>query len=181
MDGRTHLDPVPKNTISDQQLVTAAVGGDREAFAALVGRYAPAVKAVAIGVLRDHHLAEDVAQETFVRAHERLGGLRVRELFGRWLLTIARFRAIECRRRRKTQLPLEAAEDMPSPQSADHHLLEEVMTLPERERRLVMLRYFSGYTVSEIAQITDRPIGTVSKQMSRAYERLRQRLSEVLA
>ena len=168
------------SSIPDQQLVTAALGGDRAAFAALVQRYGPAVKAVAYGILRDHHLAEDAAQETFVSAHQQLARLRLRELFGRWLLAIARQRALACRRNLKVQLPLEAADDVESPRAVDHDLLDEVMALPEAERRFVMLHYFSGYSVSEIAQITDRPLGTVTKQMSRAYQRLRQRPSEVL-
>jgi RNA polymerase sigma factor (sigma-70 family) len=104
----------------------------------------------------------------------------LRELFGRWLLAIARQRALACRRKLKVQLPLEEAHDVESPQAVDHDLLDEVMALPEAERRFVMLHYFSGYSVAEIAQITDRRIGTVTKQMSRAYQRLRERPSEVL-
>jgi RNA polymerase sigma-70 factor (ECF subfamily) len=168
------------SSIPDQQLVTAALGGDRAAFAALVQRYGPAVKAVAYGILRDHHLAEDAAQDAFVSAHRQLARLRLRELFGRWLLAIARQRALACRRTLKVQLPLDAAHDVELPRLVDHDLLDEVMALPERERRLVLLRYFSGYSIAEIARITDRPLGTVTKQISRACQRLRRQFSEVL-
>jgi RNA polymerase sigma-70 factor (ECF subfamily) len=150
------------------------------AFALLVERYGRTAKAVAYGVLRDHHLAEDAAQEAFVLGHRHLGRLLAPGLFGRWLLAIAKRQALSSKRKLKVQLPIDAAQQVESPRSVDHGLLDEVMALPETQRRLVMLRFFSGYTVGEIAKITDQPIGTVTKQMSRAYERLRGRASEVL-
>jgi RNA polymerase sigma-70 factor (ECF subfamily) len=58
-------------------------------------------------------------------------------------------------------------------------LLAAVMSLPERERRLLMLRHFGGYSVAEIAHIVGRPVGTVTKQLSRGYARLRERFAKV--
>jgi RNA polymerase sigma factor (sigma-70 family) len=60
------------------------------------------------------------------------------------------------------------------------HLSSELMRLPEREQRLLMLRYFNGHSIEEISRITGRPVGTVTKQMSRGYARLRERLSEIM-
>ena len=58
-------------------------------------------------------------------------------------------------------------------------LLAALMALPERERRLLMLRHFGGHSVAEIGQIVGRPVGTVTKQLSRGYARLRERFAKV--
>lgn len=170
-------------TLSDQDLVNAVLSGNRNAFAVLVRRYTAAVRAVARHIVRNHHASEDIAQETFVAAYRQLGELRVACLFGRWILQIARHEALRALRANRPGVPLEAAAGIASP-AADEadtdYLLAEVMRLPERERRLIMLRYFEGHSVEEIARITSRPPGTVTKQLSRGYARLRQRLAEVL-
>ena len=80
---------------SDGDLVDAVVGGDRAAFAILVRRYEPALRAVAMSVLRDAHLAQDAAQEAFVKAYEKLGSLRRAGAFGPWLLQIGRRCALD--------------------------------------------------------------------------------------
>lgn len=75
---------------TDAEIVRAALLGDRGAFAALVARHERAVWATAWRVLRDDHAAADAGQETFLKAFHRLGALRRPELFGVWLLRIAR-------------------------------------------------------------------------------------------
>lgn len=173
-------------TVSDEDLVLAARQGSRLAFATLVSRYAAPVRSVAIHIVHDRHLCEDVAQETFVSAFQRLATLRLPSLFGRWILKIARHQAIRAGQSNRRELPLEHAAEIPCPSGAatdasdDGHLMNEVMRLPERERRMLMLRYFNGHSVEEISRITGRPVGTVTKQLSRGYARLRQRLVEVL-
>jgi len=54
------------------------------------------------------------------------------------------------------------------------------MKLPERSRRLLMLRHFGGHSVADIATICGRPVGTITKQISRGYARLREQLQEVM-
>ena len=75
---------------ADAELVKAALKGQRQAFAELVKRYERAVRAVAMNVLADSHAAEDVAQDCFVIAYQKLSELRKPEAFGYWLLKIAR-------------------------------------------------------------------------------------------
>ena len=67
---------------SDAELVNAVLDGEKEAFAVLVERYERAVRAVAVDILRDRHLAADVSQDAFVRSFEQLAGLRKAETFG---------------------------------------------------------------------------------------------------
>jgi RNA polymerase sigma-70 factor (ECF subfamily) len=170
-------------SVSDEDLVLATIAGDRDAFAALVDRYAISVKSVAAHVLRDHHAAEDIAQETFVLGYGRIATLRTPSLFGRWICKIARHLAIGALRNDQGNVSLDCADEPAYTETIGpdtDHLLCQLVRLPERERRLLMLRYFNGHSVEEIARITGRPVGTVTKQLSRGYARLRERLAEVM-
>ena len=168
-------------TVSDESLVIATRTGDPAAFASLISRYASAVRAVAFHIVRNHHASEDIAQETFIAAYQRLASLRVPSLFGRWVLRIARHQALRSADRQCFDLPLDLAADLPAPAEASSDtdwLLAQLVRLPEREQRLLMLRYFNGHSMQDIAKITGSPVGTITKQMSRGYARLRQRLIE---
>jgi len=168
---------------SDSQLVSAALQGDQTGFAALVERYQRVARATAFHRTGDRHAAEDAAQEAFVAAYQKLAGLRDGALFGPWLMTIVRHKAERMARARRRDVPLDRAADVAVPESPrlDHDaefLLATVMALPERERQLLMLRHFGGHSVAAIAEIVGRPVGTVTKQLSRGYARLRERLAE---
>jgi RNA polymerase sigma-70 factor (ECF subfamily) len=170
---------------SDAELVEVVVGGDRASFAVLVRRYQRAVLGTALAVLRDFHAAEDTAQETFLAAYRKLGSLRDGSQFAAWVLRIARHRAIEALRKRSkmrgSPMPLEqiATDDGGKIDSRMGELLEAIARLPDRQRSLVLQRYCDGLSVQRIAQATGSPVGTVTKDLSRAYVRLRQSLREV--
>jgi RNA polymerase sigma-70 factor (ECF subfamily) len=162
---------------SDSQLVRQVLGGNRQAYAELVDRYQSLVRGVALRLTRDAHLAEDVAQEVFVSAFQQLASLRDPEKFASWAVAIAKRTAARSHARRlRAAAPLGAAlaADAPAPLSdASRGLLELVERLPAHEQTVVALRYLSGHSVQEIAAIAGRPVGTVTKQLSRACERLR--------
>ena len=166
---------------SDGALVVEALRGDCGAFAALVACYERAARTVALQVLRDHHKAEDAVQEAFVIAYERLGRLRSGASFGAWVLRIVRHEAVRLLRQKGETVSLRA-ESIAAPDrndgSLDEELLDAVARLPKHERTVVSLRYADGHSVHEIAAITGRPVGTVTKQLSRAHKRLRQWLKE---
>jgi RNA polymerase sigma-70 factor (ECF subfamily) len=167
---------------SDSQFVSEALAGDRAAFAVLVGRYQRAARAAAFYLLGDHHAAEDAAQEAFVTAYQKLSNLRDSSRFGPWLLTIVRHKAERIGRARRSDVPLVHASDVAGRDSTGmdedaENLLAAVMALPERERQLLMLRHFGGHSVAEIAQAVGRPVGTVTKQLSRSYARLREQFA----
>ena len=162
---------------SDGEVVNAVLGGDRKAFAILVKRYERSVRVIGMCVLRDRHLAQDAAQEAFVKAYEKLGSLRKAHSFGSWLMKISRRCALDIvAQRRERALPEgDFVETEPTGLLDDEkaRLLAAVMRLRESERQVVMLRYFDGYSVKEVAGITGRSVGTVTKQLSRAHRRLK--------
>lgn len=162
---------------SDAALVSETLGGDDAAFAMLVARYERSARAICYGVLRDWHLAQDGAQDGFVSAYRNLHRLRSPSSFGPWLLTIMRRQAERIRRRRRPAAPLHL---QPEPISTAGNstgpdteaLLAAVSALPEHERVVVTLRYFEQLDVNDIARICGRPVGTGTKQLSRAHGRL---------
>ncbi len=164
---------------ADAELVKAVLGGERRAFAELVRRYERAVRALALSVLADGHAAEDVAQDCFVIAYQELDKLRKPGAFGGWLLKIARREAVSRSRSRLKMARLEeskigAAKDRDGRLDEDlQEVLAAVMKLPGHERQVITLKYFNGQSIRGISEMTGRAIGTVSKQLSRAHERLR--------
>ena len=169
---------------SDAELVGLVLGGEREVFAMLVERYERPVRAIALRVVGDREGADDAAQEAFVRAYEHLDGLRKPAAFGCWLMRIARRCAVDFERQRPREMHLDAAAACSAASGngqldeRKQVLLAAVMRLPRAERQVVMLRYFSGHKVREVAEIAGRSVGTVTKQLSRAHRRLRTMLKE---
>lgn len=170
---------------ADAEIVRAVLRGDRDAFALLVARHERAVWATAWRVLRDDHAAADAGQDAFLQAFRRLRDLRRPEQFGVWLLRIARRESIRLSRRRvrdPSHSLDEAGADPPRDGAAgrltalsddSEDLLGAVADLPEHERLVVALRYLEGHSVAEVAAALGRPVGTVTKQLSRAIERLK--------
>ena len=164
---------------TNDELIHAVLRGDQAAFADLVRRYERAAWATAWKVLRDYHATQDATQEAFVTAYRQLGQLRNPAHFGLWLLRITRREALRVARRRGRARPLDAAGDLVAGAAAERltpeagEVLLALGRLPDHERLVVALRYLDGLPVAEVARLTGRPVGTVTKQLSRALERLR--------
>jgi RNA polymerase sigma-70 factor, ECF subfamily len=166
---------------SDSDLVARARQSDIEAFGVLIERYERSLLAAVLVETRDLQTAEDVVQETLLVAYRRLATLRNPDKFGPWLMRIARRRVVDAARSRRARVGVcgnldshEAAQGDRDQIGIEHeHLLSLVARLPARERVLIGYRYFDGHSMAEIAAITARPLGTVTKQVSRAIARLR--------
>ena len=169
----------------DRQLVHRVLSGDRQSFAALVDRYQHAAFATALNVLNDRQAAEDATQDAFVSAYENLGQLADANTFGPWLLVIARNQALRLARARPRTVPLDEHDaPEPVPDSASEpdemrNVTNALDRLPPHEQHVLMLRYFQGQSVSAVAHVTGRSVGTVTKQISRALARLRERLQRI--
>ncbi len=170
----------------DADLVVAVRNGKTatrtRAYAELVNRYQRAAFSVAWHILRDADAAKDAVQEAFVTAYVKLNQLRDPAVFGPWLVQIARRQALDMARRNPAHEPLSSLDEAsghPAQGALDEearNLLADVMELPHVEQQVVILKHFDGYSLREIAAMTGRSVGTLSKQLSRAYERLRRRL-----
>ncbi len=178
----------------DEQLIGRLVAGDVAALDALYDRYAGVVFALVLRIVADRPVAEELLQETFLRAWQRAGlfeGSRGR--VPSWLLGIAHNLAIDelRRRRRRPQAVIprerETAErelaGLPDPGPA---VAEEAWSrlrraqieaalgrLPAAQRRIIELAYFEGYSQSEIAARLGEPLGTVKTRMRLGMRKLR--------
>lgn len=168
---------------SDAELVGKAKGGEEPAFEQLILRYERSVRSVAWAYLRESNACDDATQETFIAAFRSLAGLKEAEKFGPWLMQIARRIAQKQSSRKSFAVEhgtqVDEIEDVrPGISSRQRELLETIEKLPENERLVIAMRYFDGHSSQEIADATARPLGTVTKQLSRAYVRLRKWLNQ---
>ncbi len=182
----------------DQALVADAVAGDREAFEALVRRHQTRIVNYAMALVKDPADAEDVAQETFIRAYRSLARFRGDSSFKTWLYTIATNAArtgIERRGRRARMenesldddaAPLAAADVPAGDADAETALVRReaidraLAALPPDLRVAVVLRDVEGLDYKEIAAATGAPIGTVESRIFRARRRLRPLLQPLM-
>lgn len=177
--------PAPATTRqTERQLVNAAMGGDHDAFAVLVQRYERAVIAAATAALGDRHAAQDVAQDAFVIAYEKLASLRQGASFGAWILQITRRRAWRVANSRPKLQTLNEHTTPAEPRQngqldpESQQLLQLIEKLPQHESLVVMLKYFDRRSAGDIAEMTGQTVGTVTKKLTRARERLRNWLEE---
>lgn len=179
--------------VTDAELVDLARRGDREAFGELVARYQHAAFRAVLAVTANRADAEDVTQEAFVRAWERLRDFRGDATFKTWLLAIAwrgalsHHRSIGVRLRRLVSRRDEEPFDPPSgSRCADTRLADEelaaavrrlVRTLPEKLRVPLLLAATGDYTFDEMARVLGIPAGTLKWRVAEARRRLRTKLA----
>ena len=173
-------------TMSDVALVELVLANDQDAFAVLVERYKDAVQNLAYRMLGNTTEAEDVTQETFVRAYTQLATYKPAHKFSTWVLSIASHLAIDqLRRRRFLALPLD---DVPflewivdSGTSPEQSALEGeqqdeiqvyLQRLPSKYRAVIVLRYWYDFSYEEIARTLDLTPALVKARLHRARELL---------
>ncbi|MFG1619890.1 RNA polymerase sigma factor [Nonomuraea wenchangensis] len=118
---------------------------------------------------RDPHLAEDLAQETFVKATRAMLGWRG-ESPAAWLLAIARNVLLDHVRRSRISLPLPSPDALGVPELIEDAVeVRDVLDrMPEQQRRLLILVYFDGFSLVEVAAMTGRSVSSVKTALWRA-------------
>jgi RNA polymerase sigma-70 factor, ECF subfamily len=155
-------------------LLEAVAQGNQEAMAAVFYRYSRIVYCIALRVLREPSLAEDVMQEVLLQVWKRPQSfVAQRGNLAAWLSVVARNRAIDVLRKRS---PLDALGDLPLPdprdmvlESEQSWLIDKVRgvldTLPAEQQGPLELAYFQGLSNTEIAERTGSPLGTVKTRI----------------
>lgn len=180
----------PADSVDDQALVAAALGGRPEAFGTLVKRYDRAVYHLAFRTLRDQEEARDVTQEAFFKAYRSLRTFKPGAKFSTWIFSIAYHACCDRLSRRKRysndELP-ERADPSTGPEAAAiagdeaRRLRAAIEALPEKYRSVITLYHLQGRQYEEIAQVLGIPMGTVKTHLFRAKEQLRRMLAESAA
>ena len=177
--------------LDDRLLAERLRSGDREALGELYDRYASVAMAVAVRVVSDRELAEDLVHDAYVAVWQKIdrfdpsrGSLRS------WLLTIVRNRAIDRLRGTRPSMDVVKADEQsllrtgPNPtweaaaqRRSALELRRAMESLPDEQRQAVELAYFGGRTYREIAQLTGVPQGTANGRLRLALAKLRDSLS----
>ncbi|HLF57724.1 MAG TPA: sigma-70 family RNA polymerase sigma factor [Thermoanaerobaculia bacterium] len=182
---------------SDEELAAAASRGSEEAFRELVERFERPVYGLVLRIVRRNDLAEDLAQETFVKAWKALGRFDPSRKFSSWLFKIAHNSALDALRRRGEEpLSLDApaaegepARELPADPRAENPLarttfraagraLEAALAeLRPQYREILVLRFVEGLAYEEIAEVTGSPLGTVKVHIFRARQELAKKMA----
>ncbi|HEX9750318.1 MAG TPA: sigma-70 family RNA polymerase sigma factor [candidate division Zixibacteria bacterium] len=181
---------------SEPDLIRAAQQGDRHAFDALVKRYQRQVYRWAYHLVRTHDLADEIAQDVFVRTYGALARIDPERPLGAWLCKSTTNLALNLIRKRqyRAQLTDEVASriaaensgaDRPDSELHRRQLMAKVTRaineLPAVYRTIIGLRVKEGMSYEEIAETLNISLGTVMSRLARARGRLRKALGDVLA
>lgn len=183
----------------DHELVRATLAGDAYAYKGLVERYQSRIYGVCYGMVRNPEDARDLAQDTFVKAHQNLERFRFGASFYTWLCRIAMNVSIDFLRRQKVRRAEAfdegiAAKDSDGVISFAHHAqspsralersrlkarIEAALAeLPEEQRQIIILREVDGLAYKEIAEVLDIPEGTVMSRLFYARKKLQAALRD---
>lgn len=190
-------------TLDDRDLATHAARGQESAFRELLIRYERPVFSLIYRMVRDRTLAEDLAQEAFIRAFNAIGTYKTSYKFSNWILKIANNHTIDHLRKRKldtvsidgsphartqdeisqSQVIIESRDESPAEYVEHRELGDQIEHaiggLREEYRTVIVLRHVEGYAYDEIADIMDLPLGTVKTYLHRARGELRESLSHL--
>lgn len=165
---------------SDEQLAGEALGGSKEAAAELFRRHWSPSWRAAYAITASRAAADDVAQDAFQRAFRALPSFDGRRSFAAWLHRIVVNRALDLVRSERRLVGLgeneEPATDPFANELRDRELFAALAALEPERRAVVALRYWLDYSPTEIAEVLELPVGTVSSRLSRALADLRQQL-----
>jgi len=179
--------------MEENVLVQRSEEGDQEAFSALVNKYKTKVFRLAFSLIRDRDIADDLAQEVFIKAYLSLPKFQHKSEFGTWLYRIAVNHTKDYLRKkmRRKEVPLEdfaiSQEDDTLAPEKDREEEQKIALfyrsldeLPEKYRLILTLRDRQGFSYAEIAKILKVSPGTVDSRLHRAREMLRKKIRPFL-
>lgn len=180
---------VPEESESDKELVAACQRGESEAFRALFERHKDKVYSIALRYSGDAAIAQDIAQETFLKLFTGVRSFRGESDFSSWLYRLVVNSCLDQKRKTRRFLPLldEALAMLHSPDLSaldavvraelSHHVRAVVDNLADDQRMLIVLRYTEGLPYDEIARILGTSTGTIASRLNRIHRTLERRLS----
>ena len=174
----------------ERQLIQRAQGGDHGAYRVLVERHMRQAYRLAFSFVNEHHRAEDVAQEAFVRAYNGLPAFRGDAGFGTWLYRIVTNLSLNHLKQMKAAAEREVvmdvipdspgAEEIPGARQELREQLEKALhQLPTMQRAVVILRHLDGLSTKQVSEILNCSEGTVKTHLFRGLKKLKSSLAVV--
>jgi RNA polymerase sigma factor (sigma-70 family) len=180
----------------DRTLIDGALGGDQGAYKGLMERHRQAIFHIILKIVRDKEAADDLVQETFMKAFSSLATYRSEFKFSTWLYRIAANTAIDHLRKQRMKMlsldsppqTLEGSAEIEVPDNSYNpekdlirreqrfSINEAIDALPEKYRIVIIYRHKDDKSYEEIAEALSLPVGTVKARIFRARELLKKRL-----
>jgi RNA polymerase sigma-70 factor (ECF subfamily) len=183
------------HTTSDDQLISATLGGDVSSFGIIVERYWDMSAAFALSKVNNTVDAEDIAQESFIKAYSQLHRLKNPSYFAGWLCKITAQQCVNHIRRNSRKRIASGYAAYEADVSAQaviysnnpgltneqiHFVRKTVSKLPEKFRNVIIMRFVGGFSAAQIAEQLGKRHGTVRVWLHRAYQILRKDLVSLL-
>ena len=161
--------------------VAKAKNGDKEAFIELINENRLNIYRVAKGILKNEYDIEDAIQNTVIKAFEKISTLKNDDFFRTWIIRILINECNDILRKNKRVVSLEDSigKEKYDDKYENMDLINAVKSLNEDLRNITVLYYFEDMSTVEIAKTLEIPEGTVRSRLSRAREKLRERMKEV--
>ncbi len=177
---------------NDVELVNNTLSGDETAFTLLVQKYEKSIHAIVWRRIKDYHIAEEITQDVFLQAYNKLSTLKDPNKFGRWLYVITKqFCTKWLQKEKPTMLSLDAIDKATLEKSDFAHYTAEqrekkateqykeivndlLEKLPDNQRTVVVLYYLHEMTYKAISKLLEVPINTIKSRISRARQRLKE-------
>lgn len=177
---------------NDVELVNNTLSGDETAFTLLVQKYEKSIHAIVWRRIKDYHIAEEITQDVFLQAYNKLSTLKDPNKFGRWLYVITKQYCTKWLQKEKpTMLSLDAIDTATLEKSDFAHYTAEqrekkateqykeivnelLEKLPDNQRTVVVLYYLHEMKYKAISKLLEVPINTIKSRISRARQRLKE-------
>jgi len=179
---------------SDDEIILQIQGGDRRSYDLLVKRYQRRIYFLALRMARDHDDADDLAQETFVRAYFAIGSFTIGRNFYTWLYRICMNLSINYLNKRKFVIPVSRISDESDPleraaggaDPSDELISKEttakvesaIDSLSPKYKAVLVLRVYEDMSYEDIAKTLDISVGTVMSRLFRARQKMLEALEE---
>ncbi|MDF1660721.1 MAG: sigma-70 family RNA polymerase sigma factor, partial [Planctomycetota bacterium] len=168
-----------KRRESLEDLVGAVLNKDTVAFTELVFRHQNLALGTALALVRDRHLAQDIVQESFLIAYQRLGALREPSMFSGWLRGIVRNRCLRVLRRQKSMISLQSIEVIddqdPVLDMENQELVgatrRAIKDLPSNLQEVVYLYYLQDQSQAAVARYLNKSVSTVNNLLHSARQK----------
>lgn len=174
-------------TPEERIALEAVRNGNPDAYETLVDLHMRKAMSIAWGIVRNEHDAEDIVQEAFVKAFEKIGSMRSGETFAPWLFRIVTNLSLDQLRRQKRRPSEELSEHLPATSRTDATPVETlaqridaaILTLPEMQQLVARLHLIEELSHTEVAEITGLSEGTIRSHLFHARKKLQQLLVDV--
>lgn len=170
---------------SEAETLERVKKGDKEAYHFIVQSYMKRAYYICLGYVHNSQDALDVSQEAFIKAFRKINTFDTKKPFFPWFYRLMRNLCLDYlkRSRQRKEVPLEKAKILP-PEKDDQEMKEilwkGIDSLPLEQKEVILLRYFQQFSYQEIADILDKPVGTVMSSLYYAKKHLKRIIEKYL-